>query len=443
MSKPPLKPLPDSIQARAKDKARRFPSPAGDRVNVWEVVLRHRVSPTTVYQRTANAGLQAVEMSYPVGPGRDGGSKARKTATWLESDIEALFAPGYGTPADPYGTKAEVYRLYGIAPGTLKRLAREGLVGTIRVRNKDRGRGGRTKVAYNLADCKRYERPPGRRFCGMRFDGIHEAEKDGRKTKAYNLRAAADRSGIPLTTLAAWANRGKKVCPYLPEGYLPTAWRVPPPPYGGPAERTVLEADLARLQRALQAARWQPSHLNPEDGLRTAKEMAAHYGLTKRWEYAKLGVLLAKLSGSGQLARKRTRRFHKGGRCYRPYGYDRDAFDRLLAGRELRDILAELVPFFATGGGVVRDRGCLTFAPAGDAGSLTPFSGGGSDRLQPSGGAVPGQHKRPAKAKHLRWLAWHEQGMGYGRIAMHHFDLTGEEVTKDAVAKALTRLKEG
>ena len=62
MSKASRRPLPPSILKRASGKARRFPSPQGDRVNVWAIVLKHQVVPQTVYNKLA--GLETTEESY-------------------------------------------------------------------------------------------------------------------------------------------------------------------------------------------------------------------------------------------------------------------------------------------------------------------------------------------------------------------------------------------
>src|SRR5262249_974264 len=107
---------------------------------------------------------------------------------------------------------------------------------------------------------------------------------------------------------------------------------------------------MDRLQDAMRGAMCKPSILTPNDRLKTAKEIADHYNLTDPWEYAQLGVLLCRLAESGQLKRKKTRRFRKGrGRCYHPFGYNLEEFDALLGGRDIRDVLRELVPKFARG----------------------------------------------------------------------------------------------
>jgi hypothetical protein len=52
------------------------------------------------------------------------------------------------------------------------------------------------------------------------------------------------------------------------------------------------------------------------------------------------------------------------------------------------------------------------------------------------------RNRRPAEETHRQWKEWHDSGMGYGRIAMHHNQVTGDDVTKDAVAKAIKRLEQ-
>jgi hypothetical protein len=47
---------------------------------------------------------------------------------------------------------------------------------------------------------------------------------------------------------------------------------------------------------------------------------------------------------------------------------------------------------------------------------------------------------RPAHEKHLKWREWAEQELSHQQIADKHKDETGEEVTRDAVSKALKRL---
>lgn len=53
---------------------------------------------------------------------------------------------------------------------------------------------------------------------------------------------------------------------------------------------------------------------------------------------------------------------------------------------------------------------------------------------------VEKERSRPARAKHENWKEWHDAGMSYANIAQKHLDETGEEVTRDAVSKALKRL---
>jgi hypothetical protein len=201
----------------------------------------------------------------------------------------------------------------------------------------------------------------------MAFGGIHKFEKDGQQKIAFNLLNASKDYSIPLTTLTGYAKNkhdeaGNRIvtCDFLPEGYLPTVKRKPPVPFGGREETTVLKEDMDRLQAAMQAAAYQPSLLNPSDGLKTAKEIAAHYGLTATWDYAKLGVLLRRLRDSGQFAQSKTRRFSKKRRrCWRPFGYSLEVFDYLLGGRDLNAILDELTPDWAHGDNVVLRQGYL------------------------------------------------------------------------------------
>jgi hypothetical protein len=366
MSKAPPRELPESILRRGKDKGRRFPTLAGDRVNVWVVVLKYKVSPTTVYARAEKAGLMPVEMPYPVGEGWNDPNKQRTTKTWLESEIDPLFCLPleYGAPDDPYYHKAEIHRRLGISPQTLTMLGERGRVKTIEVNDRQGGprKAGGKKIVYRLKDCEDYMRPTGRRFSGIVFQGVYEIENGERKQRAFNLRKAADLYDIPLTTLITYTDKSKTVCHYLPEGYLPSFHRIPPAPWGGQAETVVLEEDMERLRAAMQGAQRRPSQMVPADGLHTAREIAEHHGLTAPWDYARLGVLLRRLFESGQLARTKTRRFSKRrGQCYRPWGYDLDALNRLLGSRKLRDIVAEITPAWATGDNVVLNNGQLGF----------------------------------------------------------------------------------
>ena len=49
--------------------------------------------------------------------------------------------------------------------------------------------------------------------------------------------------------------------------------------------------------------------------------------------------------------------------------------------------------------------------------------------------------KRPAETTHLKWREWKDAGLSFTAIAKKHLDCTGETVTRDAVMKALRRLR--
>jgi hypothetical protein len=51
------------------------------------------------------------------------------------------------------------------------------------------------------------------------------------------------------------------------------------------------------------------------------------------------------------------------------------------------------------------------------------------------------ERKHPAKERHLKWKKWQDEGLSYAQIAQRHKDQTGEEISRDAVLKALQRLK--
>jgi hypothetical protein len=161
------------------------------------------------------------------------------------------------------------------------------------------------------------------------------------------MRKAAAFSGIPLTTLTVWTHKKSKRCIYMEEGYLPTTPRVPPPPFGGSAEKTVFLEDLNQLVEGMRRAKCQPSVLTPNDGLMTVEEIAHHFELCDHWEKSQLGVLLCRLDESCQIHRQKTCRYSKKRKQnYRPYGYQLTEFAPLLGNRSIRDILREMVPKF-------------------------------------------------------------------------------------------------
>ena len=53
------------------------------------------------------------------------------------------------------------------------------------------------------------------------------------------------------------------------------------------------------------------------------------------------------------------------------------------------------------------------------------------------------ERRHPEREKHRRWQLWKRDGLSYAGIVAKHRDQTGEKVTRDAVIKALKRLKEG
>jgi hypothetical protein len=52
------------------------------------------------------------------------------------------------------------------------------------------------------------------------------------------------------------------------------------------------------------------------------------------------------------------------------------------------------------------------------------------------------ERKLPAKAKHLKWQQWHEEGLSYNQIVQKEFDEGRAKPTRDAVAKAIKRLRQ-
>ncbi len=54
--------------------------------------------------------------------------------------------------------------------------------------------------------------------------------------------------------------------------------------------------------------------------------------------------------------------------------------------------------------------------------------------------STPRTRKRPSKQTHLQWQEWKQEGLSYQAIAVRHFDETGDQVSRDAVIKALKRL---
>lgn len=59
--------------------------------------------------------------------------------------------------------------------------------------------------------------------------------------------------------------------------------------------------------------------------------------------------------------------------------------------------------------------------------------------VQPTTTPVPASRKRPAADAHKTWWTWHQEGNGYGTIAARWNKATGEDVSKDTVAKAVKR----
>jgi hypothetical protein len=49
--------------------------------------------------------------------------------------------------------------------------------------------------------------------------------------------------------------------------------------------------------------------------------------------------------------------------------------------------------------------------------------------------------RHPERSKHLKWQQWRIDGLSYGQIVKRHKTETGEEVTRDAVIKAVKRLE--
>src|SRR5262249_24575788 len=50
--------------------------------------------------------------------------------------------------------------------------------------------------------------------------------------------------------------------------------------------------------------------------------------------------------------------------------------------------------------------------------------------------------RHPERAKHRKWQQWKKDGLSYTGIVIKHKAETGEDVKRDAVIKALKRLKE-
>lgn len=50
--------------------------------------------------------------------------------------------------------------------------------------------------------------------------------------------------------------------------------------------------------------------------------------------------------------------------------------------------------------------------------------------------------RHPEREKHRRWQLWKRNGLSYAEILARHKDETGEDLTRDAVIKALQRLEE-
>jgi hypothetical protein len=342
------------------------------------------------WEQTGCVHLGGACLTWVEGPR---GANYQPTHYYLETEalrvrdsLRARLAGRVELPGGAHLTMSEARRKLRLDYYTVQALVRSGRVRTAVVPSKA-GRG-REKRVYCEADLREYLRTR-----TVPFDGRYP---DGR----VNLALAAAESGMTRSLLKKYIARGK----------LSAVHQIPPAQRGrSQPELTVYPADVRQLQQALHDA---ARAGRPVGDWLPLGELLAQAGARTLGQRILIGACLAEGRRSGALRHRRP------------------DYPVKVKGRQRRRVIfyqaAEAIPYL---------RACGI--PITDVATSVAESPSPSPAV-----ARPAAATRVARAreKHLRWKAWKDGGLSYSQIAQRHLDKTGEEVTRDAVCKAIRRL---